>query len=235
MWRFVTAWQSIFVKWQGAQWKVSLSVSGDKYRHNNCISLHFTNRDINRHEVDQFSHLTSVASSDIYLHLLADVRGTPGWYICRSCWTRWSLWSLSPARSSLQSPAHQTPCLLCCHSVVTLWSRHWSLRWPASNWAPCSSLAPAARPGTNRSGSQLYSHGGPWWSEAASCLTVHVHVLPTTSTRGNKSKLHICEDRNVSAAEDSPCYSEADLAAGWGGGTESWERCRVTLEPVIAW
>ena len=45
---------------------------------NNCISLHFTNRDTNRHEVDQFSHLTSVASSEIYLHLLADVRGTPG-------------------------------------------------------------------------------------------------------------------------------------------------------------
>ena len=108
MWRFVTAWQSIFVKWQGAQWKVSLSVSGDKYRHNNCISLHFTNRDTNRHEVHQFSHLTSIASSEIYLHLLADVRGTPGWCICRSCWTRWSRWSLSPARSSLQSPAHQT-------------------------------------------------------------------------------------------------------------------------------
>lgn len=49
--------------------------------------------------------------------------------------------------------------------VVTLLSRHWSLRWPASNWAPCSSLTPAARPGTNRSGSQLYSHGGPWWSQ----------------------------------------------------------------------
>ena len=56
MWRFVTAWQSIFVKWQGAQWRVSLSVSGDKYRHNNCIFLHVTVRDTNLHEVDQFSH-----------------------------------------------------------------------------------------------------------------------------------------------------------------------------------
>ena len=158
MWRFVTAWQSIFVKWQGAQWRVSLSVSGDKYRHNNCIFLHVTVRDTNLHEVDQFSHPLHHSKSTYTCGQMCEVlRGDVS--VAHAGHAGHTLLSLQHSHHCglllIWVSLDTGLCPLYCHTVLTLCS----LLCPASNWAQ-SPVSLRHSPGTNRSGPGLYRHGG---------------------------------------------------------------------------
>ena len=110
-------------------------------RHNNCIFLHFTNRDTNVMKSINF-HIRCIIPNQLTL-VGRCARYSGVMYLSLMLGTLVTLFSVSSTvitAALCSSESHtlvtecHTPCIL--SPDVTLMSRFWSLWWPARNWAP---------------------------------------------------------------------------------------------------
>ena len=158
-------------------------------RHNNCIFLHFTNRDANVMKSINF-HIRCIIPNQLTL-VGRCARYSGVMYLSLILGTLVTLLSVSSTvitAALCSSESHtwhwsqnvtHTLYVACILSPgVTLLSRYWSLWWPARNWAPVWLHWPA--PAQTGPGHNFTVTADCWVLRGEAIVSDTVHVLPTT-------------------------------------------------------